>query len=596
MPRLGSSSPASGGQRREQPPRPLDSSFLAEMAKQERLVRGKELPEAGRPLWEQPAEEAQEYWLDVESILAGSETVEQPADQLLYVSPDGKMIVGHETAQGEGRVRMMDAEDVPAEAKAIRTIDQLTQGYERMVDTVLKAAGGDEDFSKEQLMGMRESLIVEASLSEEPKKELMQLLRTMSRAEGREQEATLLGRQAELRETETALAATSDANERQQLRNKVHALRKELYQLRREINPRAAKDELLKILEDTGEGLEPIWRSREEPTKAAVEDRIDQIREMMAEIDKKKEFRALDELKWYAYKKELQEFEFVLKAMEFREAHPQLYSTDFDVMDERHPWDQRLFAIGKEISRREAPRADEGVRDTSVYRMLRDVYLDPSSEIPAVSVMESILKSSTAPEALKEAARAMKEDVRERRLPAPEQLRKKRMEERKARQEAAAEERRANAEKARLAREAKRQSPLEKAMLYYNHGRSRERIDFLKEELDMSEDELLAINKTFKTLRSIGKKVPGMFSEQAFSWSEFVNAPPKGKQKERKPGFFAKLFGLKPRKVKRAGFFSKRRRMMRKIKRQFKRMPRNRRQQVVMTLERQKANVFELKV
>ena len=170
------------------------------------------------------------------------------------------------------------------------------------------------------------------------------------------------------------------------------------------------------------------------------------------------------------------------------------------------------------------------------------------------------------------------------------------MEERKARQEAAAEERRANAEKARLAREAKRQSPLEKAMLYYNHGRSRERIDFLKEELDMSEDELLAINKTFKTLRSIGKKVPGMFSEQAFSWSEFVNAPPKGKQKERKPGFFAKLFGLKPRKVKRAGFFSKRRRMMRKIKRQFKRMPRNRRQQVVMTLERQKANVFELKV
>ncbi len=567
-------------------PRPLEGSYLAELSKQERAGRAETQGDVRRPLWEQPAQEAPEYWMDVSEFLAGG-AKDGAENEVLAIGPNGEMVVGHETESGNGRARVVDAKDVPVEARAIRMVDNLTEEYEGMVDTLLKTGGDDGDFSREDLVGMKEALIVEATLTSEPTGEMLRLLRSVTRADNRERQASLIERQGQLRQVQQELDGTKDdPRHRQRLTNTIHAMRREIYKMRREINPKAARADLQKIVDDTGGMLEPyLWRPTIEPRADEVRERIEEISEEMGAINRKGDFSALDELKWYGLSRERKEYEFMLTAAEFRQTHPHLYATDFQAGKEGMRWDARLFSIGKELdSANQVPVMDR-VRETSVFRLLRDVYLDMGSQEQTVNVVDSILKSSTAPEVLKDAARALKEDVKAGELPRPETLVKKR-------KEAAMEQGvvlKENAAKAQVVRDAQRKNPIDIAFELTRNGTPEKRMEVMSAELGMSKDELLGVKRTFDTLRHFGKQFAGMFSEQDFSWSAFLNADPK-EMPPAKKGFFG---GMK--KPKLGGYFSQRQKMIRQLKSGFKRMSKSSRGVVVQSLEQKNANVFNLR-
>ncbi len=529
-----------------------------------------------RPLWEKPHEQAQEFWMNVEEVLGrtGSEIVD--------TAPDGTMVVGH----GRGdttRARLVGAERLQGEGKAEVLLDGLEDRYADIVNALLKTAGEASDFSREELMAMQSELLVESANQRDPVAALTESLRALTRADRRERSASLLERQGQLRQVELEFHEETDPRTRQLLTNTIQALQREIFKIRRELHPEAAKKDLLDMVDDIGGLIEPQnERPDEETSLSKTQERIEDIEGQMAKINRKGDFNPLDELKWYALKTELAAQQLMARAQDVRDRHPQLYKTDFANKREGMRWDQKLFSIGREISHAERKPIAPAARESSVYRLLRDVYVDVRNQGKAVDVVDSILKSSTAPERLKEAAKAIKEDVREGMLPKPKVL----AERRRQREQLARKDLQDNAAEAQAKREAMRKSPLEQVFEIGGTQYPVEHAGAIAKELGVSEGDLVGARKTFDLVRARGKR-SGVGSEWESRWSAFIKAP------VQEPGAKKGLFGRLKDRVRAP--FSPRRKMIREMKGVFNRLPPQERRLVVMDLDRKKANVFGLK-
>jgi hypothetical protein len=585
MPHLRSSSDTFKNKPKSSPPRAIEGSYLAELVKQERTERAQVQPDDSRPLWEKTAENAPEYWMDVSEVLGNSCGDGPTEDELLDVGPYGDMVLGHMVDADHGRARVVLADHIPEEARAIQEIEMLYATFEGFVDTAVKMDSTDFGYLKKDLMGMSEALIVEAALSTDPQKTLLELIRSLTNAEASERHASLIERQGQLRQVQQELVKETQPRHRQRLTNTIEALQREIYKMRRVINPEAPSAELRQLADDTGEMLEPyIWRPQEEPSVSETRERVVELKGVMGRVNRGGDFSALDELKWYGWNRELKEQEFILMAQEFRARRPHLFETDFLNGKKGMKWDQQLFAIGRQLSKADNPKK-KGVKKTAIYRMLKDVYLDPHNQAKTVGVIDSILKSSSAPEKLKEAARAIKDDVKAGELPAPEVVKQRLAEHRKMEREGL----RKNEQEMMAARESKTKTPLEIAFDLTRNGTPEKRMEVMVKELGMSHQELLGVQRTFETLRHFGKQFVGMFSEQDFSWFKFLNADPK-----EMPPLKRGLFG-RTKKPSLGGYFSPRKKMIRKLKRDFKKMSKSSRGVVVQSLDRKRANIFDLR-
>ncbi|NQV90166.1 hypothetical protein HQ487_02050 [Candidatus Uhrbacteria bacterium] len=535
---------------------------VRESAKRESRAR----QSSEKPLWEVTKDQGAEYWLEVDVVGQG--------DEVAHVSQNGELYLAHERTPGEVRVKIVEGADVSQEAKAIQQMDRLDRQFDVLVDTLLKTAGEESDFSREDLLGMKEVLLVEAVLDEDPSKMLVSTLRAVTRSDQRESQQSLIQIQAELRLVEEELAQ-ADPQMKERLFKRVHALQRQSYALRRDINPNQTKQELQKVLDDTGEYLEPVnWRPRVEPSVEEIRQRLDQLNTQMDAVHTGGKFRPLDEMKWYALGRERDEYRFILKAAEFRSEHPTLFESDLVSGNEELPWDQKLFSVGKALG-----KAGSGARETSVFRLLRDVYLDSARQEKSVRILDSILRSSTAPESLKEAAQAIKEDVREGKLPAPEFL----LKQRKEALEQKKEEKQKRTEESKQKKEAEKPTPLERAFDFV--ASAEQRIQVMTEELGCSQEDLLKIRDTMKTVdyymrQNTGESLP-------VGWADFVNAPDVAQTKPAK-GFF----GRTVQKVR--NYFSPRSKMTRTIKRTFRTLPSSTKDIIRFALKQKQANFFNL--
>ncbi|MDG1949592.1 MAG: hypothetical protein P8J32_02075, partial [bacterium] len=247
------------------------------------------------------------------------------------------------------------------------------------------------------------------------------------------------------------------------------------------------------------------------------------------------------------------------------------------------PWDVKLLRAGKSMEKVEGSTGAHRQRETSVYRMLRDAYIDTESQDQMVHAVDTILKDVSAPESLRDAARLLQKEVRAQHLPAPEALlkRKAQMREQHMLQQQVGREQRASQV------EAGRVSPLERVFkdvkpVVEDRGFQK---DFVKEraaaiegELGMDERDVLRLHKAMETFNYHANRLhPDLRTKLPFTWKDFLSAephettdPPKG------------LFGRIKFRVKEQ--FSPRRKMLRQFKREMKRLPSHKRKTFEMLI------------
>jgi hypothetical protein len=537
--------------------------------------------EQGLPLWERAKNEqehaepgpdplhveSEQYepgtWLEIPRLEQG------PKDQVL-ASDQETVIFGHDSKEG-GRVQMSTPEQVVQSRAAAEQVVRMREEFVRHVEAFEKLHAGEGDFSSDQLFRMQDAIIVEALKSDQPSVTMNELLRSMARADKREARTSVMKLSAQLRALETAIDVV-DAPTRAVLEAQAHVVKQQIYKARRALNPEATQRELLTLADDAQGYLEPVnWRPIEEPSLDELQGRLEELDRLMEEQNVDGAFDPIAELRWYALKRERDEYQFMVKAAELRERQPMLYDTDYETMADV-PWDVKLLRAGKEMTRPEQAVGAYQQRETSVYRMLRDAYVDPESQDQMVHAAESILKDRSAPESLRNAARLLQQEVKAQRLPPPEALLQRRAE---AREQRTHERQRVREERAQKA-EVERRTPLERIFkdvqpIIADRSVQKEcvkdRTRVIQEELGVGERDLVRLHKAMETFNYHAKHLPpDVRTKLPFTWKEFISAQPHDTQEPPKG-----LFGRIRHRVKEQ--FSPRRKMLRQFKRELRRLP-----------------------
>jgi hypothetical protein len=537
--------------------------------------------EQGLPLWERAKREQERSEGDLEPLHVESESYERgtwleiprleqgPKDQV--VASDHEAIVfGHDSKDG-GRIQISTPERVERSRVAAEQVSRMREEFVRHVETFERLHADEGDFSSDQLFRMQDAIIVEALKSEQPSVAMNELLRSMARADKREARTSVLKLSAQLRALETAMPVV-DAPTRVVLETQAHLVKQQMYKARRELNPEATQRELLTLADDVQEYLEPVnWRPIEEPSLNELHGRLEELDRLMEDQNADGAFDPIAELRWYALKRERDEYAFMVKAAELRERQPMLYDTDFETMDDV-PWDVKLLRAGKELSRPEQAAGAHRQRETSVYRMLRDAYVDPESQDQMVHAAESILKDRAAPESLRHAARLLQQEVKAQRLPLPEALLQRRVEAGERRTQERRRERERRAQKA----DVERRTPLERifkdvqpiiADRSVQKDFAKDRAGVIQEELGVGERDLVRLHKAMETFNYHAEHLPpDVRTKLPFTWKEFISAQPHDTQHPPR-GLFSRIrYRVKEQ-------FSPRRKMLRQFKKELRRLP-----------------------
>lgn len=551
----------------------------------------------GRRLWEEPTKEDESKgggWMDVQELVRDSVFSEEGranSEVYAYDQETGDAIVGRESGGERPRLRLIQGELSKAEARAREELDRLATHFDASLDALMRVGGREDDLSKDQVMQLKDVLIAEAAKAEDPQKELLNLLKDVTRFETRAADTTLTQLMRRERELGEQLTQASQ-QDRQGTMNELQAVKRQMYKLRRELHPSATREQLYAIADDIGAHVDIVnWRPYEEQGLGEIQGRIAELEGQMKKINAKGDFDPVAELKWYALRDELRQYRLMEKAADLRERKSHMYATDFEGQlpesGKNMPWDMKLESIGKTL---EVVPWD--VRNTSVFRMLEDLYRDEGMREKATSLAQSLIRSKTATEHLRDAAKALREDVREGRLPRPEHLvqkakeaRAERLQKRKERSEAA--------KKKREEQRAKKKSEwtkVDQAMLGSwdkTRGR-REMAADIEIELGLEDGDIVKLKETFDTVMYRFKQYPSLRDlGPGFNWSEFINAPPNGEsnQSKLKSGWhrLRSKIGMSPRK-----------RMLRKLRRSVKNLPSSARENVQSRLNSMKVNILEV--
>lgn len=292
------------------------------------------------------------------------------------------------------------------------------------------------------------------------------------------------------------------------------------------------KIDVRELADDLDGYLEPSsWNDVMDLDAYELYERITELDRQMLIQAEEAQHDSVAELCWHALKRERDEYSFLMQLQVMALLHPEMQDK---------PWYNSI-------------RASEPQERNGLYRLIRDVYLDPHGSDEHLDLSEHLLERSDTPESLRRAARRLRQDISEGNVPSSDEVLARR---RALMNDVSLPEGRLE-EASPFERGLSEAAPL--TTMEYRKDYMKDRLALISTELGMNERDVLRLKRLCRFMRLQGIPL-------AFTWRQFVLAGPHTIEAPPRSWMGRLRYRLKER-------YQPRQKMLRNLRRQFKLLP-----------------------